>query len=181
MALWLRNVGPEPLPFGLGFHPWLVRTPETLLEAKAERVALEGPDHLPTGEASVSSRPEWNFAAPRALPAAWINNAFLDWNGHASVFWPERALALDIVAEPPLSTCIVYSPAGGCGFFCFEPVSHPVDAHNLPGGPQGNGLVILAPDEAISASCLFQPRVCDERPPTKTSSLEQSSIGRPGS
>ena len=38
MRLWLRNLGPEPLPFGLGFHPWLVRTPQTLLLAKAQRV-----------------------------------------------------------------------------------------------------------------------------------------------
>jgi aldose 1-epimerase len=158
MALWLRNLGPEPLPFGLGFHPSLIRTPRMLLQAKAKRVLLESPDHLPTGEASVSSRPEWNFATPRALPTAWINNAFLDWDGCASVFWPERALALDIVAGPPLTTYIVYSPAGDCGFFCFEPVSHPVDAHNLPGGPKANGLVILAPHETMSATCLFRPR-----------------------
>jgi aldose 1-epimerase len=158
MGLRLRNLGPEPLPFGLGFHPWLIRTPGMRLQAKAKRVLLESADHLPTREASVSSRPEWNFATPRALPATWINNAFLDWDGWASVFWPERALALDIVADPPLTTCIVYSPAGDCGFFCFEPVSHPVDAHNLPGGPKANGLVILAPHETMSATCLFRPR-----------------------
>ena len=158
MALWLRNLGPEPLPFGLGFHPWLIRTPRTLLQGKAKRVLLEGPDHLPTGEAPLSSRPEWNFAMPQALPMGWINNAFLDWDGCASILWPERALALDIVADPPLTTYIVYSPAGDCGFFCFEPVSHPVDAHNLPGGPEANGLVILAPRETLSATCLFRPR-----------------------
>ena len=158
MRLWLRNLGPDPLPFGLGFHPWLVRTPKTLLQARAKRVVLEGADHLPAGEVAVASRPEWNFATPRALPAAWINNAFLDWDGRASLVWPERALALDIAADPPLSTYIVYSPAAACGFFCFEPLSHPVDAHNLAGGPEANGLVVLAPGESLSAACLFRPR-----------------------
>ena len=50
MRLWLSNLAPEPLPFGLGFHPWLVRTAATLLQAQAERVGLENGDHLPAGE-----------------------------------------------------------------------------------------------------------------------------------
>ena len=60
--------------------------------------------------------------------------------------------------DPPLSTYIVYSPSDKADFFCFEPVTHPVDAHNLPGGPEANGLSILAPQEAVSATCRFRPR-----------------------
>lgn len=161
MRLWLSNPGPEPLPFGLGFHPWLVRTAGTLLQAKAERVGLENSDHLPDGEAPVDSRPDWNFATPRALPPAWINNAFFGWDGRAGILWPDRRLALDIEAEPRLSIYIVYSPAGGADFFCFEPVTHPVDAHNLPGGPEANGLTILGPQETMSAACRFRPRRLD--------------------
>ena len=157
MWLWLRNVGTEALPFGLGFHPWLVRTPQTLLLAKARRVTLENSDHLPVGQASVSSRPEWDFASPRELPAAWINNAFLGWDARATVLWSERGLALEIVADPPLSTYILYSPGGNSDFFCFEPVSHLIDAHNLPGGASASGLRILAPQEAMSVTCEFRP------------------------
>jgi aldose 1-epimerase len=161
MRLSVRNLGAEPLPFGLGFHPWIVREPETRLEARAARVMLETRDHLPAGEAPVASRPEWNFASQRALPASWINNAFLGWDGRAGVLWPDRKLALDVTADPPLSTFIVYSPGAEAGFFCFEPVTHPVDAHNLPGGPRANGLMILAPQEAMSATCRFRPRRLD--------------------
>jgi aldose 1-epimerase len=157
MRLWLRNLGPDPLPFGFGFHPWLVRTPQTLLLAKAGRVTLENSDHLPVGQASVSSRPEWDFATPRALPAAWVNNAFLGWDGRATVLWSERGLALEIVADPPLSTYILYSPGGDSDFFCFEPVSHLIDAHNLPGRASASGLRILAPQEAMSVTCQFRP------------------------
>jgi aldose 1-epimerase len=158
MRLSVRNVGAATLPFGLGFHPWLLRSAETQLQARAERVMLETHDHLPAGEAPVQSRPEWDFAAPRELPSGWINNAFLGWDGRASVLWPERGLELDIEADPPLSTYIVYSPSAGADFFCFEPVTHPVDAHNLPGRPEAHGLTILAPQEAMSATCRFRPR-----------------------
>jgi aldose 1-epimerase len=158
MRLSVRNLGAIPLPFGLGFHPWIVRSAGTQLRAKAERVVLETREHLPAGEAPVASRPAWDFAAPRALPPDWINNAFLGWDGRATILWPERELALDVEAEPPLSTYILYSPSGKAGFFCFEPVTHPVDAHNLPGGPEANGLTVLAPREAMAAACRFRPR-----------------------
>jgi aldose 1-epimerase len=157
MRLWVRNIGNEALPFGLGFHPWLVRTPQTLLLAKAQQVTLENSDHLPVGQASVPSRPEWDFATPRALPVAWINNAFLGWDGRARVLWSERGLALEIVADPPLSTYIIYSPTGDSDFFCFEPVSHLIDAHNLPGGASAGGLIILAPQETMLVTCQFRP------------------------
>jgi aldose 1-epimerase len=111
MRLSVGNLGPEPLPFGLGFHPWLVRTPGTLLQAKAKWFGLENSDHLPDGEAPVASRVEWDFAAPRALPGDWINNAFLGWDGRATIVWSDRELALEVEADGPLSTYIVYSPS----------------------------------------------------------------------
>jgi galactose mutarotase-like enzyme len=43
------NRSDEPLPFGLGFHPRIVWTPDTRLKAVAETVLLESPDDLPTG------------------------------------------------------------------------------------------------------------------------------------
>jgi aldose 1-epimerase len=94
-----------------------------------------------------------------ACPSSWPDqHAFRDWDGRASILWPDRKLALDIVADPPLSTYILYSPSGNADFFCFEPVTHPVDAHNLPGGPRANGLIILAPSQSMSAVCRFRAR-----------------------
>ena len=118
IRLSVRNLAPDPLPFGLGFHPWIVRSAWTQLKAKAARVVLENNDHLPAGEAPAASRPEWDFAAPRALPSRWINNAFLGWDGQAEVLWPERNLKLEIDADPLLSTYVVYSPSAEAGFFC---------------------------------------------------------------
>lgn len=161
MGLRIVNLADAPLPFGLGFHPWIVRTPDTLLRAKADRIALETSDHLPSVTAPVSSRPDWDFSAPLKLPCDWINNAFLGWDGRAEIVWPDRKLALTIAADPPLDVCIVYSPSDKADFFCFEPVTHPVDAHNASGGPQANGLAILAPGASLTATCRFEPRRID--------------------
>jgi aldose 1-epimerase len=156
MRLSVRNLGAAPLPFGLGFHPWIVRCPRTILQAKAARVVLETNDHLPAGQTPTSSCPEWDFATAHALPGGWINNAFRGWDGRANILWPDRNLALDIVADPLLSTYILFSPSGNADFFCFEPVTHPVDAHNQRRGPRANGLIVLAPGQLMSVACLFR-------------------------
>ncbi|MBV8795864.1 MAG: aldose 1-epimerase [Hyphomicrobiales bacterium] len=158
MRITIVNLAIEPLPFGLGFHPWIVRTADTQLSAKAKWVVLETSNHLPSNKAPVSSYPQWDFRERRELPTGWINNAFLAWDGQAEIAWRDRKLALEVEADPPLAIYIVYSPSAEADFFCFEPVTHPVDAHNLSGGPQANHLVILQPQASLSASCRFRPR-----------------------
>ena len=44
----MRHLGPDPLPYGLGVHPWFPRTPGTRLTAPVQGVWLCGDDPLPT-------------------------------------------------------------------------------------------------------------------------------------
>jgi aldose 1-epimerase len=157
MSLSAKNCGEASLPFGLGFHPWLPRSAGLTVEASARGLWLEDAHHLPAGRLSISERPAWDFSRPRPLPPAWINNAFEGWNGGATLAWPDRHLALAVAASPELSHYMLYSPSGEADFFCFEPVTHPVDAHNLEGGPTANGLVALAPGATLHVACLFTP------------------------
>jgi aldose 1-epimerase len=158
IRLEARNRASLALPFGLGFHPWLPRTPATRLQAEAESVWLEDASHLPVKRVPVKSRPDWDFSSSRSLPAGWINNAFTGWNGQATISWEDRDLVVDLEARPPLSTFILYSPSADAPFFCFEPVSHVVDAHNLPPGPEAHGLVVLTPSTTLAAECRFRLR-----------------------
>jgi aldose 1-epimerase len=162
--LGVTNQAATALPYGLGFHPWLPRAPDTRLQAKAQMIWLEDERHLPTRKIPVDERPEWNFNTMRALPDGWINNAFEDWDRQARIEWPSRDLSLSIAASESLETYLLYSPGREAPFFCFEPVSHVVDAHNLHGGPKANGLAILAPTETADMTCRFSLRTMSIAP-----------------
>ena len=158
VRLSATNRGEIALPFGLGLHPWLPRTPGARLRAIARAVWLQDERHLPTSLAALANHPNWDFASLRPLPEGWINNSFMQWDGHAEIRWEDRGVMLNITASPPLTAYILYSPDQTAPFFCFEPVSHGVDAHNLPPGPEAHGLVILPPGATLASECRFAAR-----------------------
>ena len=146
--LAVTNAGDLALPFGLGLHPWFPRDGNTRLQFDATGQWPEGPDHLPTSPVPVpfSTSCPWGQSAP--LPQGWINCGFSGWDGSAQIVQGDAATSLHISSEG-LCVALLYSPSANADFFCFEPVSHPVDAHNLPGHP---GLVRLAPGATLSVS-----------------------------
>ncbi|ANL25796.1 MULTISPECIES: aldose 1-epimerase [Rhizobium] len=158
MALSVISRSQIPLPYGLGFHPFLRRTAEMLLTAPAKGVWLHNDSNLPEKLLPPNEVPDWDFSRQRQLPHRKINNGFVGWNGCADVVWPEFGLGLAISASPTLSNYIAFSPSADAPFFCFEPVSHAIDAHNLPGGADRHGLIRLAPGESTSISCRYQVR-----------------------
>lgn len=147
-VLEIENRG-MALPFGGGFHPWFVRVPGTRVHFRADKVWTETEDHLPVDHLPVARRPDWNFAKGAPLPPAPINNAFTGWDGKARIEQPEAGIAISVDSGPHLDVAIVYSPGPECGFFCLEPVSHAVDAHNRPAM---DGLVRLATGEKLRLS-----------------------------
>ncbi|MFN4131420.1 MAG: hypothetical protein ACK4GC_16620, partial [Paracoccaceae bacterium] len=100
----------------------------------------------PSPTAPVALPARLNFADRAALPADWVNTGFAGWDGVAHV--AQGPAAVSVVLRSDQSTAILYSPSSAADFFCFEPVSHPVDAHNLPGMP---GLTLLARGETLTA------------------------------
>lgn len=155
VTLEVEHQGDVSVPYGIGFHPWFPRTSGTSLRAGATDVWLEDERYLPTERVSVASRPAWDFSTGRILPESWINNVFEGWDGRAEIIWPERHVSLRVEATRALDRFLVYSPAGDADFFCFEPISHPVDAFNLPDMP---GLRLLAPGGRLEAGCRLTVR-----------------------
>lgn len=147
ISLSVVNRAARPLPYGAGFHPWFPRTDQTTLQFAAEGAWHEDPNHLPTTHVGIASVPHWNFEEPRLLPQTWINNAFTGWRGSARIDQPAHGIAATVAGSPNLHTAIVYSPGADADFFCFEPVSHAVDAHNRKGFP---GLALLDHGESLS-------------------------------
>jgi len=149
MELTVENQASEVLPYGMGFHPWFPRHPGTRLRAPAATVWHEDAEHLPTHAQLVSDVPEWDFIKSKSLPRGWINNGFAGWNRTAEIIQPEDGLRCSISASENLGVYLLYSPSEHGGFFCFEPVSHLVDAHNLK---VVGGLVALRSGERFTGS-----------------------------
>jgi aldose 1-epimerase len=136
----------EPMPFGGGFHPWFPRDRETRLTFTATGVWLEDDRHLPAGDRPVAVPEAWDFSGGKALPEGWINNGFSGWDGRLRIAQGAAAVPVRLTAGSALDTLILFSPGAGADFFCAEPVTHPVDAVNLPGRP---GVVVLEPGETM--------------------------------
>jgi aldose 1-epimerase len=157
--LSVTHRGSESLPYGIGLHPWFVRTPATRLLAPASGVWIEQPPTIPRNADPEPLPEEWDFNTPRHLPENFIDNGFAGWNGRAEIDWPDRGLSVNIAAGPGISYYHIYSLNADCPFFCFEPVTHPVDALNLPGDPTEKGVRVLAPGESTSLRSRFQVKL----------------------
>jgi len=152
VTLKVTNNGRHPLPFGLGLHPWMPDPEDARLRAVADGVWLSGADKLPAMRTGLP--PAWDFGGnlPWPLPRDGVDNAFTGWDGSAQIDWPSRGLRLRINAD--MGYYILYVPPGK-DFFCFEPVDHPINAHNLPGGAAANGLSVLAPGQDLRRTVRF--------------------------
>jgi len=151
VALEVTNTGQAALPFGLGLHPWLPRRLGVTLQAHARGTWTRGPLGLPLDAIGLPAA--WDFAAPRTLPEEGVDHAFRGWDGRAMIRWPDTGLALEIAAD--MAYFILYAPAGK-DFFCFEPVDHAINAHNVPGGVPHNGLTVLAPGASLERRVAFR-------------------------
>lgn len=150
MVLTVRNEG-APLPFGLGVHPFFPRTPDVRLRAGATAMWQSAPDYLPTDLRGLSA--DADFRKLRKLEAsAAINHSFEGWEGRAEIVWPSRRMSVQITADT--SRYVLYTPVA-YDFFCFEPVDHAINAHNLPGLPQDHGLTILGTGQSLQRNYQF--------------------------
>ncbi len=128
---------------GLGLHPYLPRTPHTRLQANASQVWLCDEAGLPTELQDLPA--DWNFRHGNTLPRSKLDNGFTGWDGRSVIYQPDLGYALHCEASGS-EYFLVFCPQD-LDFFCFEPVSHPVNAHHLPGHP---GLKLLQRGESMT-------------------------------
>ncbi len=159
LTLSVENAGEAALPFGLGWHPYFPMTPQTTLLAPATRFWTEVEGWLP-GEAT-DIPADLDFGEPAPLPHRWVNNGFEVWSGEAVIAWPERGTKLHLTADPLFRHAFVFvsdtvfDPQFQRDYFCFEPMSHLADGHNLPGL---GDLRVLRPGEQLSGSIRLRPQ-----------------------
>jgi aldose 1-epimerase len=127
IELACRNLSAEPMPCGLGLHPYYPCNRETRLDATVEAVWEVDADVLPTVRVSASGR---YGLEDRAICGQSLDNGYDGWNGSAKIRWPDRRLALALTS-PDAGRLQVFSPPDG-GFFVAEPVQNANAALNAP-------------------------------------------------
>lgn len=137
LTLQATHLGAHATWYGLGLHPYLPRNAHTRLQAKAAGVWLCTEDKL--SSQWVELPPAWNFEEPAQLPQQVVDNAFTQWPGIARIIQADADYQLVCEAEGS-DVFLLFCPQAQ-NFFCFEPVTHPVNAHHLPARP---GLQLLA-------------------------------------
>jgi aldose 1-epimerase len=148
--LTVTHMGDGSLPYGLGLHPYFLRNKETRFMSRAEGVWLSGDDPIPTGYAN--SLPEtWDYNKPAPLEGPLIDNCFNGWNGKAVIEYPDRGLVLTMVMPDCNGYSLMYRPPG-LDYFCFEPITHPIDAFHMPERP---GLAVLGHGESLALRARF--------------------------
>jgi aldose 1-epimerase len=156
VELALRNESDAPMPAGLGWHPYFLRTPQTTLTAPVERIWLTDAEMLPTVLATSPVTARLSAGVP--IDAVPLDNGFTGWSGRAVIEWPERGARLVMTAEPPLDFLTVFIPPS-LPFFCVEPVSHATNALNLVGSAADVGRRTLAPGATLRASVTLTPEL----------------------
>jgi aldose 1-epimerase len=146
--LAVTNTSPDPMPAGLGLHPYFPRDADTRLRADVSGVFLAPEEsHQPIP-------PAWDWRGGPAI-TAFVDHQFQGWSGGARISWPSRGLALTLIAEPTTPFLVVYAPAEQ-HFFCVEPVSHQLNAVNLSPGGAGHGMTILEPGGTVFLTTRFE-------------------------
>ncbi|UUR09277.1 aldose 1-epimerase [Sphingomonas glaciei] len=145
LELHCRNLDREPMPCGLGQHPYFPCTAETRIDTEV-RSAFEIDEHvLPTGEVAATGRFDLR---ERAACGQGLDHGFGGWGGEARLTDPEWPALLRL-SSPDAGFFQLYSPESG-GIFVAEPVTHANAALNEPEERWGElGLRVLEPGEEM--------------------------------
>jgi aldose 1-epimerase len=143
IALSVTNTGAEPMPAGLGFHPYFPARAGERLQAGVTGVWMIDGDCLPTTHIDGAWRSDWAAGAPTAV-SALIDNCYTGWTGTATLS-AEGGASTVLTASPECRWLHVYSPPGA-DFVCAEPVANRPD----PFSGEDSGIVVLGPGESAA-------------------------------
>ncbi len=155
LDLCIVNDSEDAMPAGLGFHPYLVRTPGCEIRFRAGRVWV-GPDHGIPAEALRPSG-DFDFSSHRRPGGQTIDHCYAGWDGRADIDWPELGLALTMSAGPTLRHLVAFIPEQA-EYFCLEPVSNMNDAVNWLDRSVDTGIRILEPGGQLTGTVSFRIR-----------------------
>ena len=141
MEMTLRHEGTAPAPYGMGWHPWFIRSAATSLHLNASQRANHTARGLPES---------LSFCAGIAADEAGLiglDNFFAGWDGAARLATPAGSITLTATGDFAAGVQ-VYAPAAS-PIICVEPVSHMPDAANRTALAAAAPMRVLAQGQAL--------------------------------
>jgi aldose 1-epimerase len=129
----LENQSSDPMPVGVGYHPYF-QVPDTPRDQCKVHVAARehlelSPLLIPTGERTPVTYPD-----PVSLATTQLDDVFshlVRGKDERAEFWVEGGgKKISVVYGPKYTVAVIYAPPGK-DFICFEPMSAITDAFNL--------------------------------------------------
>ena len=149
--LSLTSLSDEPMPAGLGFHPYFPQTGPTRYLGLHRGEWCSDASAMPIELDLRESPTDWWHGA--AVATRTVDTVYTEREGDLEIFWPETDLALRIGLSDNLSATCVYVPQR-TGWFSVEPVSHMTDAINRPDAP--DPMASLPPGETMVVEMRLQ-------------------------
>ena len=145
VRLSCRNLSDEPMPCGLGQHPYFHCTPETRLDTQVEGAWTIDENVLPVERVPATGRYDLR---DRLVCGQDLDHGFDGWGRRATIRTP--GVPFTIQMSSPEATCFqLYSPPDGA-IFVAEPVTHTNAALNAPEEEWPRlGLRVLEPGEEM--------------------------------
>jgi aldose 1-epimerase len=151
IRLTCRNLSEEPMPCGLGQHPYFHCTPETRLDTEVQGAWTIDEHVLPVERVPATGRYDLR---DRLVCGQDLDHGFDGWGGRAVMRTPGQPFAIEM--SSPDATCFqLYSPKEG-GIYVAEPVTHTNAALNAPEEEwERLGLKVLEPGEEMALNARF--------------------------
>ena len=146
MRLTCRNTSGEPMPCGLGFHPYYPCGPNTMLDTHVDCAWTVDEHVLPVAKVPAQGRYDLHN---RKVCGQSLDNGFGGWGGEARMSDPNWPYDIRL-SSPEAKFFQLYSPPEG-SIFVAEPVTHANAALNHPESEWPElGMRVLEPGDAMS-------------------------------
>jgi galactose mutarotase-like enzyme len=164
MAVTAKNVGNQPLPMGIGWHPYFVlpggdrQQVRLHLPSQTRAVMNNYDDSFTTGERVPVNGTPYDFSAPggRPLGTQYLDDNFsnLDYNAEgrtvSEIIDPAAKYGLRLITlSPQIKSIQVYAPPQK-NFVAIEPQFNLPDPYNPDWGSADTGMVLLQPGQSVT-------------------------------
>lgn len=156
VELSCTNLSREPMPCGLGIHPYFTCGPDTRIQTYVEEVWTVDEDVLPVGRQPANGR---YAIGDSPVCGRGLDNGYGGWSGCALLTDPGWPFEL-MLTSPQARFFQLYSPVSG-GVFVAEPVTHANVALNEPEEAWAAlGIEVLQPggETSLDARIEVQPK-----------------------